>query len=112
MDIRFRSERAPADVVLAAYARRCLLLRLQHRDDRVDHVDVELVDAAGRVPQRDSYCIVRLKLHALPAATVVNVGADVHLAIDRAAHRAGRLAEEQVRQADTPQAQQTEEAAS
>ncbi|MBL8350994.1 MAG: hypothetical protein JNL87_11850 [Burkholderiaceae bacterium] len=111
MDIRFQSERTPADVELAAYARRCLLLRLQHRDDRVDHVDVELVDAAGRVPQRDSYCIVRMKLHGLPAATVVDVGADVHFAIDRAAHRAGRLAEEQVRQADSPQLPQTEAAA-
>ena len=85
MDIRFQSERTPADVELAAYARRCLLLRLQRRDDRVDHVDVELVDAAGRVPRRDSYCIVRMKLHGLPAATVVDVVADVHVAIDRAA---------------------------
>lgn len=111
MDIRFQSERPPADVELAAYARRCLLIRLQHRNDRVHHIDVELVDAAGRVPQRDSYCIVRMKLHGLPAATVVDVGADVHLAIDRAAHRAARLAEEQVRQADSPQVPQTEAAA-
>lgn len=108
MDIRFQSERAPADVGLAAHARRCLLLRLQHRDDRVDRIDVEWVDATGRVPQRDSYCIVRMKLHGLPAATVVDVGADVHVAIDRAANRAGRLAEEQVRQADRLQAPRTE----
>ena len=108
MDIRFQSATAPADVELAAYARRCLLLRLQHRSDRMVRIDAELVDAAGRLPRRDSYCIVSVKLHGLPAATVVDVGADVHLAIDRAADRAGRLAEEQLRQAGSPQAPRTE----
>jgi len=108
VDIRFQSATAPADVELAAYARRCLLLRLQHRSDRVVRIDAELVDAAGRVPRRDSYCIFSVKLHGLPAATVVDVGADVRLAIDRAADRAGRLAEEQLRQADSPLAPQTE----
>lgn len=109
MDIRYLSERIPADVELVAYARRCLLLRLQHRGDRVDRVDVELVDSANRMLQRDSYCIVHMKLHGLPAATVVDVGADIHLVIDRAADRAGRLAQEQLRQAGSPRARQTEE---
>ena len=111
MDIRFQSATAPADVELAAYARRCLLLRLQHHSDRVVRIDAELVDAAGRVPRRDSYCIVSVNLLGLPAATVVDVGADVHLAIDRAADRAGRLAEEQLRQAGSPRAPRTEEVA-
>jgi hypothetical protein len=108
VDIRFQSAAAPADVDLAAYARRCLLLRLQHRSDRVDRFDVEFVDAAGRVPRRDSHCIVRMKLQRLPAATVVDVGVDVSIAIDRAADRAARLAEEQLRQADSSQAPRTE----
>lgn len=108
MDIRFQSATASADVELAAYARRSLLLRLQHRSDSVVRIDAELVDAAGRLPRSDSYCIFSVKLHGLPAATVVDVGADVHLAIDRAADRAGRLAEEQVRQAASPQAPRTE----
>jgi hypothetical protein len=104
VDIRFQSATAPADVELAAYARRCLLLRLQHRSDRVVRIEAELVDAAGRVPRRDSYCIVNVKLRGLPAATVVDVGEDVHHAIDRAADRVGRLAEEQLRQAGSPRA--------
>lgn len=108
VDIRIQGARGAADVELAAYARSCLMLRLQHRDDRVDRFDIELVDWAGRVPQRDSYCIVRMKLHGLPAATVVDVGADIHLLIDRAVDRARRLADEQVRQAGRPQAPRTE----
>jgi hypothetical protein len=39
---------------------------------------------------------------------VVDVDANVHLAIDRAADRAGRLTKEQVRQAGSPQAPRTE----
>ncbi len=104
MDIRSQSATAPADVELAAYAPRCLLLRLQHPSDRVVRINAELVDAAGLVPRRDSYRIVSVKLHGLPAATVVDVGADVHLVIDRA----GRLAEEQLQQADSPRAPHTE----
>jgi hypothetical protein len=100
---------APADVELAAYARRGLPLRLQHHSDSVVRIDAELVDAAAdRRPRRDSYCIVSVKLHGLPAATVVDVDANVHLAIDRAADRAGRLTKEQVRQAGSPQAPRTE----
>jgi hypothetical protein len=98
----------PADVELAAYARWGLLPRLQHHSDSVVCIDAELVDAADRRPRRDSYCIVSVKLHGLPAATVVDVDADVHLAIDRAADRAGRLTKEQVRQAGSPQAPRTE----
>jgi hypothetical protein len=104
VDIRYRSATAAADVELAAYARSCALLRLQHHSDRVVRTDAELVDAAGRLPRCDSYCIVSVKLHGLPAATVVDVDAGVHIAIDRAADRAGRLAEEQVRQAGSPRA--------
>jgi hypothetical protein len=99
---------APADVELAVYARRGLLLRLQHHSDSGVRIDAELVDAAGGLPRCDSYCIASVKLHGLPAATVVDVDADVHFAIDRAADPAGRLAEEQVRQAGSPQAPQPE----
>lgn len=108
VDIRLQSATAPANVGLAAHARRCLLLRPQHRSERVARMDAEFVDAAPHVPRRDSHCIVSVKLHGLPAATLVEVGADVHLAIDRAADRAGRLAEEQLRKADRWRAPQTE----
>lgn len=111
MDIRCQSAVAPADVELAAYGRRSLLLRLQHHSDSVVRIDAELVDPAGRLPGRDRYCIISVKLHGLPAATELDVDADVHLAIDLAADRAGRLAEEQVRQACNPQAPGTEEVA-
>ena len=103
MDIRFQNAAVRADVEAAAHARRCLQARMQHRSDRVDHIDVRLGDAAGRGLDRDSYCIVQVKLHGTPAATVVDVGADVYTAIDRAADRGCRLAEEQIRLAGRPQ---------
>jgi hypothetical protein len=107
VDIRFQRATAPADADLAAYARRCLLLRLQHRSNDVVRVDVELVDAASQVPRRDSYCIVRMQLQGLPAATVVDVSANVRMAIDRAADRAGLLTEAQWRQANRSPVPQT-----
>jgi len=104
VDIRFQSAKARSDAGLAAYARQCLLRQMQHRGDRVDRIDVGFVDAAGRMPPRDSYCIVRMKLHGLPAASVVVVGSDVQTAIGRAADRVGRLADEQLRQSAGPPA--------
>ncbi|WP_088287537.1 hypothetical protein [Ideonella sp. A 288] len=77
---------------------------MQHRSDRVEHIEVRFGDARERRPHQDSYCIVRLKLHGASAATVVQVGADAYSAIDRAADRACRLAEEQLRLAGLPKA--------
>ena len=108
MNNRFQIAAAPADVELAAYARRCLLLRLQHRNDRGGRIDAELVDAAGRVPRNDGCCIVSVKRHGWPAAAVVDVGANAHLAIDRAADRAAHLVARRLRQAGSPQASRTE----
>lgn len=106
MDIRFQTATTRADVELVAHARRCLQSRLQHRSSCVDHIEVKLGNAEGRRPNQDSYCIVRLKLHGTPAATVVHIGADVHSAIDRATNRVCRLAEEQLRLASGPQTTQ------
>lgn len=65
MDIRFRSAMAPADVELAAFARRSLLLRLQHRGDRVVRIDAVLAGCtkpllilrSAKAPQRDSLSV-------------------------------------------------------
>lgn len=75
---------------------------MQHRSDRVDRIDVDLADALRRARRRDSHCIVGVELSGLPASTVVEAGADVRGAIDRAADRAGRLAREPLRRADGP----------
>ena len=97
MDIRFPRSAARADGAVLAHARRSFQAGMQHRSDRVEHIDIQLGDAHGRRPQQDSYCVARVKLHGTPAATVVDVGADVYRAIERAVYRACRLVEEQLR---------------
>jgi hypothetical protein len=97
MDIRFRRSMDCADVEPTAHARRCLQLRMQPCGDRLAHVEVALGDAGDSRAWQDSYCIVRVKLHGVPAATVVDVDADVYRAIDRAADRAWRVTREQLR---------------
>lgn len=97
MDIRFQSAKAHADAELAERARRCLHFGLLHRSSRVDYIEVKLGDAAGRRPHQDSYCIMRVKLHGAPAATVVDISSDAFSAIDRATDRVCRLAEAQLR---------------
>lgn len=97
MDIRFLTAKVHADADLAERARRCLQFGLLHRSNNVDYIEVKFGDAAGRRPHRDSYCIMRVKLHGVPAATVVDIGTDAFSAIDRATDRVCRLTEAQLR---------------
>lgn len=63
------------------------------RRDRVVHIAVQLGDMGSERSRQDGYCILRVQLRGLPAATVVDVGADPHATIDRAVERLGRLTE-------------------
>ena len=99
MDIRFFARTAdgrsgPAG--LAEHARRRVQQRLRHRSERVAHVWVRFGDTASARGCRDTYCVMQVQLHGAAAATVVDIGADVHGTIDRAADRLGQLVEEQL----------------
>lgn len=100
MDIRFQNHATHADAALADHARRRLWFRLLHRSDRVVHVAVRFGDTGSRRGRHDTYCAVRVQLDGIPAATVVDIGADAYDTIDRAADRAGRFVEEQLRMVD------------
>lgn len=100
MDIRFNARAASGQSGhgrLMEHARRRLLVHLRHCSDRVAHVSVRLGDTGSRRGRRDTYCLMRVQVRGAPAATVVDIGADAYDTIDRAAGRAGRLAEEQLR---------------
>lgn len=100
MDIRLINRTAQHPDELAAHARRRLCFRLMHRSDRIAHVSVKLGDTGSRRGHHDTYCVMCVQLRGAPAATVVDIGPDVHGTIDRAADRVSRLAEEQLRLAD------------
>jgi len=106
MDIRFQTAKAHTDAELAERARRSLQFGLLHRSSDVDYIEIKLGDAPGRRPHQDSYCIIRVKLHGTPAATVVDIGSDPFSVIDRATDRVCRLAEAQLRRSGSPHAPQ------
>lgn len=102
MDIRFLARAKVGQSVhdgVLGHARRRLQFRLGHRSDRVEHVLMRFGDTGSRRGHLDTYCVMRVQLRGAPAATVVDIGADVYDTIDRAADRVGRLAEEQLRDA-------------
>jgi hypothetical protein len=99
MDIRFQTPGGHGATALADHARRRLKLRLQHRSDQLAYIAVKLGDTGSRRGRSDTYCVVRVQLTGLPAASVVDVGRDAYDTIDRASDRAGRLVEEQLRAA-------------
>lgn len=103
MDIRFTGAAAQSPGGhdgLVEHARRRLDFRLRHRSERVAHVSVRFGATGSRRGRRDTYCVMRVQLRGAPAATVVDIGADLHDTIDRAADRIGRLADERLREAD------------
>ena len=108
MDIRFHTRGPNTVFALVEHARRRLEFRLVHRKDRVSHIAVKLGGTGSRRDHQDTYCVLRVKLRGLPAATVVDVGADDYATIDRAVDRVGRLAEAQLRRNGATQRRSTQ----
>lgn len=92
MDIRVQTSGVPCSPAMAAHVRRRLDDRLLHRRERVERVEVRLGDPRSRCGGHDMYCLMQIHLSGAPAATVVDMGADMYATIDRAAERVGRLA--------------------
>ena len=100
MDIQLISGKGQDQAELEAHARRRLQACLMDRSDRIVRVSVRLSQAPARGQARDTCCVMSLQVRGAPASTVVHLDADAHQTIDRAAERVGRLAAEQLRQAD------------
>lgn len=96
MDIRFQNRGPDTHLALSEHARRRLEFRLMHRKDDVVHIAVKLGDTGSRRGHQDSYCVLRVQLRDLPAATVAEVGGDAYEMIDSAVNRVGRLVEAQL----------------
>ncbi|HEY0885173.1 MAG TPA: hypothetical protein VGE20_07825 [Ramlibacter sp.] len=92
MEIRVDARGAPCTPALAAHVRDSLHQGLLHRSDGVSRVDVRLGGAEGERGDHDRYCLMQVHLCGASAATVVDMGPDMHATIERAAERVGRLA--------------------
>ena len=100
MDIRFQNQGPDTLFALSEHARRRLEFRLMHRKDDVAHIAVKLGDTGSCRGRQDSYCVLRVQLRDLPAATVVEVGGrDAFATIGRGVDRVGRLVEAQLNDA-------------
>ncbi|MDP3811706.1 HPF/RaiA family ribosome-associated protein [Hydrogenophaga sp. 2FB] len=77
---------------LGGHVRSQLGFVLSHYGDRIRPVSVRIGDEKGSCGGVDMHC--RIQFHLLEAsdAVVESVGADMYVAIDRAADRVGRLA--------------------
>lgn len=94
MEMHFHAPPMPAAAALVDHARRRLTYVLMHRRDRVQRVEVRLGRTHSRRGRDARYCVIRLQLHDAASLSVVDGGADLYDAIDRAADRAARLAAE------------------
>ena len=100
MQVCIHAHGAPVGAMLAGHAHGRLVEALDGRSDHVERLEIRLGDAQGADGRQDPYCLIHLRLAGQRAATVVDFGADLYDAIERAAHRAGHLTDAHVLQSD------------
>jgi ribosomal subunit interface protein len=84
---------------LRAHVEQRLQFALNRFQDRVVRVAVHLSDINGPRGGVDQHCHLQLRLHGLPDIVVRDTEADIHVAVDRAAQRAGRTLGRHLRRA-------------
>lgn len=102
MDVRVQTSGPLCTPAMAAHVRRSLRRGLLHRSDRVDRVEVRLGGRGSDGGGSDMYCLMQVHLNGMSSATVVDMGADMHVTIERAAERVGRLAGAKLEAAKAP----------
>lgn len=75
---------------LREYVGKRLAYALSHGDDSITRLTVRLSDINGPRGGDDKRCLIEARLKQVPAVVVEDVEADLYVAIDRAAERAGR----------------------
>ena len=89
MDIQCRGFDLTAG--LRDYASRCLAYSLSHGDAYIRRVIIRLSDINGPRGGEDKRCHLEVRLKGgLPGVVIEDIEADLYLAINRAAERAGR----------------------
>lgn len=75
---------------LREYVRKRLAYALSHADGNILRLTVRLSDINGPRGGDDKRCLIEARLKQAPAVVIEDVEADLYVAIDRAAGRAGR----------------------
>lgn len=75
---------------LRDYVGKRLAYALSHADASITRLIVRLSDINGPRGGDDKRCLVEVRLKRAPAVVIEDVEADLYVAIDRAAERAGR----------------------
>lgn len=84
---------------LRAHVDQRLQFALNRFQDRLTWVAVRLSDINGPKGGVDKLCQLQLCVHGLPEIVVTDTEADLCVAVDRAAERAGRMLRRQLRRA-------------
>jgi len=75
---------------LRDYVMKRLAYGLNHGDQSITRVVVRLSDINGPRGGADKRCFIEIRLKGAPTVVIEDLEADLYLAIDRAAERAGR----------------------
>lgn len=84
---------------LRAHVEQRLQFALSRFQDRLTWVTVRLSDINGPRGGVDKLCQLQLCVHGLPDIVVKDTEADLYVAVDRAAERAGRMLRRHLRRA-------------
>ena len=90
MQIEIQANDFPLTDALLNHTERRLRFALTCCNDQIQHVTTILSDIKGRHGGQDKCCHLRVVLAGLPDVVVEDIEANLYLAIDRAASRAGR----------------------
>lgn len=75
---------------LREYVEKRLAYALSHGDSNITRLTVRLSDVNGPRGGEDKRCLIEVRLKQAPAVVIEDLEADLYVAIDRAADRAGR----------------------
>lgn len=90
MQIDIRAQGFTLTQGLRDYVMKRLAYAFAHGDDSVTRLSVYLSDINGPRGGDDKRCLIQARLKQAPAVVIEDVEADLYVAIDRAAERAGR----------------------
>ncbi len=90
MQITIQARHFPLTDALRRHIQRRLRFALSSRDRHIQRIDVQLSDINGPRGGTDKRCQIVIVIPHLPKVVIEDTEADMFVAIDRAADRAGR----------------------
>ena len=93
MQIQIQARQFPLADALRSHAEWRLRFALTYFDNRIQRVVMRLSDINGTRGGKDKRCHLQVVLKGLPDVVIEDTEADLYIAIDRAADRAGRTIE-------------------